>query len=116
MNEEILRNIAQHLMDAEIETSFEAGDYDADPPILVAPQGSVVQFKIQDGPIKEVGKNGCQVDDIIRFAKYLIEGFDEKFPCEQNDIAIGHLGQALHQLRKRRIDREERGVEGTNEA
>ena len=115
MNETILRKVAEQ-MGASVESPFEADDYDKDPPVLIAPKGSVVQFKIQNGPIKEVGKNGCQVDDIILFSRRLIEEFNAEFPCDENVQAIVHLNTALAHLKQRRIDRENRGVEGRNEA
>lgn len=71
-----------------------------------------VSFTIQNGPIKEVGKNGCQVDHIIAMAKHIIEGLHKNFPSTYNEGAIAGLDAALRSLEQRRIDREARGVEG----
>lgn len=73
-----------------------------------------ISFKIQDGPIKEVGLNGVQVDTLIQTAKIIVEGLDKKFPCNENKQAILHLYCALRWLEKRKKDREKRGVEGTS--
>ena len=77
---------------------------------------SSVQFTIQSGPIKEFGVNGCQIDDVIAWAKEKIEGFNAAFPCKENSVAITKLDEALLWLGKRKADREKRNVEGTNKA
>lgn len=75
-----------------------------------------ISFTLQNGPIKEVGVNGCQVDTIIYAAKLILEGFQKKFPCHENEEALAHLRQALFWLDQRKADREKRGVEGLNQA
>ena len=74
-----------------------------------------IAFTIQNGPIKENGVNGCQVDTIIEAAKLIVEGLNTKYPCRENSIAITKLDEALMWLRERTRDREARGVEGTNQ-
>ena len=81
-----------------------------EPFIRVFPEG--VTFIGQRGPIKDVGVNGCQVDDLITFALGTIKTFNKKFPCRENSLAITKLEEALHWLDARRQDREARGVEG----
>jgi arginine/lysine/ornithine decarboxylase len=83
-------------------------------PINITERMNTISFKIQNGPIKEVGINGCQVDTMIETAKIIIEKFNEKYPCEQNYQAIGCLNSAVGWLRLRRLDRMEREVEGTS--
>lgn len=75
-----------------------------------------LSFTIQNGPIKEKGVNGCQVDTVIEAAKSIIEGLNAKFPCRENSVAITKLDEALLWLAKRKSDREKRGVEGLNKA
>lgn len=70
-------------------------------------------FTLQNGPVKQVGVNGCQVDTIIEAAKKIIEGLDSQYPCMENKNAIERLGQALLWLGERTRVRELRGVEGT---
>lgn len=71
-----------------------------------------ISFTLQNGPIKEKGKNGCQVDALIHTAKKIIEGLNEKFPCRENAMAITKLDEAIHWLQHRTANRGERGVEG----
>ena len=75
-----------------------------------------VSFELQDGPIKEVGVNGVQIDDVIEWAKGVIEGFNQRFPCRENSMIITKLDEALLWSAKRKMDREKRKVEGTNQA
>lgn len=77
---------------------------------------SSVKFTIQSGPIKEFGVNGCQVDDVIVWAKEKIEGFNKAFPCRENSVIITKLDEALLWSMKRKLDREKRPVEGLNKA
>lgn len=76
---------------------------------------STVNFQIQSGPIKEFGINGCQIDDVIAWAKEKIEGFNAAFPCRENSMIITKLDEALLWSAKRKMDREKRNVEGTNQ-
>jgi len=82
--------------------------------VYVSQDANCIGFKIQNGPIKEVGVNGCQVDTLIEAARLIIEGLNEKFPCQENRRAINGLCYALDALRLRKINRELRGVEGTS--
>jgi len=75
-----------------------------------------LSFTIQNGPIKEVGINGCQVNEIIEASKIILEGLNAKFPCRENSMAITKLDECLMWLEKRTKDRESRGVEGLSKA
>lgn len=75
-----------------------------------------LSFTIQNGPIKEKGVNGCQVDTVIEAAKAILEGLNKQFPCRENSAAITKLDEALHWLEHRKRDRERRAVEGTASA
>lgn len=81
-------------------------------PIFVDHAVNMISFRIQNGPIKEVGKNGCQVTDIIAVAKHIIEELNKNFPCRENAMTITHLDEALLWQLKRTMDREARNVEG----
>ena len=84
--------------------------------IEINDSGNAITFKIQDGAIKENGHNGCQVDEIISTALLMVKGLNKKFPCESNVKAMTSLYEAYSWLQQRKIDREMRGVEGTNQA
>lgn len=71
-------------------------------------------FKIQDGPIKEFGKNGCQIDHIFHACYKMMRELNDKHPCPENLAIIEKLGDIGDLLQCRRHDREKRGVEGTN--
>ena len=73
-----------------------------------------VKFTIQSGPIKEFGVNGCQIDDVIEWAKTKIEEFNKAFPCRENSLIITKLDEALLWSMKRKLDRDKRNVEGLN--
>jgi len=80
------------------------------PGITVMPDS--VRFQGQRGPINEVGVNGCQIDDIVKFARRTIEAFNTKFPCRENSIVITKLQEAEMWLEERKTQRSQRGVEG----
>lgn len=82
--------------------------------IFVDSNQNAIAFVIQDGPVKDVGVNGCEVDTMIDTAKILIEGFNNHSPCRENSDAILHLNAALNALDRRKRNRERRGVEGEN--
>lgn len=73
-----------------------------------------INIKLQNGPIKECGVNGCQIDAIILFCRDKIFEFNNILACHENETAIYHLTQALFALKKRTLKRELRGVEGTS--
>lgn len=84
-------------------------------PVVIDHGANILSFKIQNGPIKENGVNGCQVDTVIEAAKIILEGLNKQFPCRENSLAITKLDEAILWLGKRKADREKRGVEGTNQ-
>jgi hypothetical protein len=73
-----------------------------------------IAFTIQNGPIKEAGVNGCQVDTIIEAAAEILKGLQKNFSCQENALAISCLEKALNHLKGRKTNREKRGVEGTS--
>ena len=74
-----------------------------------------ITLTMQNGPIKEVGVNGCQVDTLVALAIKIVEGLNRKFPCKENFDALILLEAGLKRLKDRKKDREQRGVEGTNQ-
>jgi hypothetical protein len=75
-----------------------------------------ISFTLQNGPIKEVGVNGCQVVTILETAMAILEGLNKKFPCEENVETLRHLRQAIGTQHARTKNRESRGVGGTSGA
>lgn len=80
--------------------------------IYVRHDKNSLSFTLQNGPVKEHGKNGCQVVDVIAVAKHMIEEMNKKFPCRENAVTITKLDEALMWQEKRTKDRIARGVEG----
>ncbi len=73
-----------------------------------------IAFTLQNGPIKEVGVTGCQVETLIEAAKMIIEGLNKKFPCRENAMVITKLDEALMWSRERTRRRVEQNIEGTS--
>lgn len=83
-------------------------------PIQVRQDKNSIAFTIQNGPVKEYGVNGCQVDTIAVALKMMVADLNKAFPCEENAIFIYHMGQAIEALKDRKKRREDSGIEGTN--
>jgi hypothetical protein len=80
----------------------------------MVPMDYAQQIIFQEGPLKEVGVNGAQVDDVLAVCLEKLQGFNTNFACTENTYAIQHLKETLFWLRERRENREKRGVEGFN--
>ncbi|MBY7736295.1 hypothetical protein [Paenibacillus polymyxa] len=69
----------------------------------------------QEGPIQEAGVNGVTNEDLIAMVIARLEGFqNSEFRSRDNAVAITKLEETLLWLRKRTLEREARGVEGTH--
>jgi hypothetical protein len=76
----------------------------------------VVSFTIQSDPIGEVGVNGCQALDMLKYVKCLFESLNDAFHSEYNVTTIAHIENAIQAQELRTQDRLKRGVEGQNKA
>lgn len=85
-------------------------------PIVVNHVKNTITFKIQEGTIKENGKNGCQAVDMISVARAIIASLNTNIPCKENTKTLMHLDEAVEWQEARKANREARGVEGTREA
>lgn len=92
------------------------GQFRIDHPIGIHDGSNLLSFKIQNGPIKEVGVNGCQVNTIFATGLVMLEALNMSFPCPENAMAIIKAQELLMWLEERKRDREKRGVEGYNKA
>lgn len=73
-----------------------------------------IVIKFQAGPLKEVGINGCAIEDVIDVLIYRLEGFQKTdFRCRENALAITKLEEAKLWLLYRTAKRQAQGVEGT---
>jgi hypothetical protein len=75
----------------------------------------IVSFTIQSDPISEVGINGVQALDMLKYVKCLFESLNESFPCRENSLTITKIEEAIHWQDARTRDRIKRNVEGKNE-
>jgi hypothetical protein len=75
----------------------------------------IVKFTIQSDPISEVGANGVQALDMLKYVKCLFQSLNDAFPCRENALTITKLEEAIHWQDARTKDRARRGVEGKNE-
>lgn len=74
---------------------------------------AVLALKFQDGPIGEVGANGCQIEDVLDVLAERLMAFQRgAFPCEENGVALDHLAQARAAIAERTARRRAQGVEG----
>ena len=81
------------------------------------PQEPLTQVTFQEGPIKESGVNGCQQEDLLAIVVDRLEHFQKgPFPCEQNERALTLVRNALNVLQACTRERQQRGVEGSNNA
>lgn len=72
--------------------------------------------KFQKGPVQEHGVNGCFQEDLIAICIDRLRSFQAgDFKCRENALALTKLEEALHWLNHRTNDRQNRGVEGTNQ-
>lgn len=76
--------------------------------------GPMVTFEVQEGPVKEFGRNGCDATDIIRYTIGLYKSFNSAHPCRENSLTLTKLQEALHWQEARTKDRVVRNVEGTD--
>ena len=74
----------------------------------------IVSFTIQSDPIGEVGVNGCQALDMLKYAKCLFQSLNDAFPCRENSLTITKIEEAIHWQEARTKDRLKRQVEGQN--
>jgi hypothetical protein len=78
-------------------------------------EGNGILF--QQGPVKEVGHNGVQSEDLLEIVADRLSCFQAgAFACAENAEALGHVRQAVEILNGRTRARQKRGVEGTNTA
>ena len=84
--------------------------------IVIDHKTNAIAFKIQNGPIKETGINGCQVDNLIETARLILVGLNDKsgLGCRENSLAITTLEEAELWLERRRQNRVRAQVEGTS--
>lgn len=80
-----------------------------------SPDEVIGEVHFQEGPIKEVGINGVNNEDLIAMVIARLQSFQKtEYSCKENAMAITKLEEAQLWLRARTMGREKRGVEGTH--
>lgn len=75
----------------------------------------LAEIHFQQGPIMECGVNGVCNEDLLLMVVNRLRSFNQgEFSCRENSMAITKIEEAVMWLRKRTVDREMRGVEGTH--
>lgn len=74
-----------------------------------------IDIKWQEGPVKEVGVNGCQIEDVLEVAAARLRELNvPPHNSRLNSLAITDIESAQNWLNRRTAEREARGVEGTS--
>jgi hypothetical protein len=81
--------------------------------VYVRQDKNSIAFTLQNGPVKEVGVNGCQVSALVHAAKVILGGVNKKFPCRENSVAFTKLEEAIHWLDAGTKRQEKHMVEST---
>lgn len=75
-----------------------------------------LHVSFQNGPIKEVGINGVQVEHLLAIAQDRLEAFQAgDYANQYGGEALEHVIAALGALHRRTLDRIARQVEGLNQ-
>jgi len=74
----------------------------------------IVDIVFQNGPISETGVNGISNESLLAIIEDRLIAFEAgEYSCRENYMALTKLQEAMMWLKKRTLDRVERGVEGT---
>lgn len=100
--------------DIEANNAPDSTDPSGTTPNAVIANRGIVRF--QNGPIKEHGVNGVTQEALLTIVIDRLRSFQAgPFSCRENAIALTHVETGLKWLQSRTIERQRRGVEGTNQ-
>lgn len=89
----------------------EKAGYDRSPISEKHGRNCIISF--QNGPISEVGVNGISIEALLAIVEDRLDGFQGgEFAVDENKEALVHVQKAMGWLRKRTLDRQQRGAEG----
>lgn len=82
---------------------------------IIADESLLARILFQNGPIGEAGVNGVTQEALLAIVADRLRSFQSgSFACRENAVALTHIETAMLWLHKRTLDRQQRGVEGTN--
>lgn len=73
------------------------------------------ELNFQLGPVLEAGFNGTTTESVLAVVLHRLRVMNAAVPCRENALAITKLEEAVMWLEARTKNREQRGVEGTNQ-
>lgn len=79
---------------------------------MVIEGSKTVFLDFQRGAVPTNGVNGLTNEALLAVLIHRTCFLDDKFPCEENKVAIMHMQAALNEFNKRTEARIQRGVEG----
>ncbi len=76
----------------------------------------ILNIKFQTGGTATTEKNGIFIEDLIIIAAAKLNQYNKQLPDRRNSMALTHLEEAVSALHMRKVEREHRGVYGTEKA
>lgn len=76
---------------------------------------TLAEIRFQNGPVSSCGVNGVTNEDLLVVLIHRTSILNDKFPCEENKVAIEHMQKALGAFNARTVNRIARNVEGKYE-
>jgi len=73
----------------------------------------VLHVKFQQGGTATTERNGVFIEDLLIVAHAKLNEYNNHLPSRENSLALTKIEEALQHLHTRKIDREARGVYGT---
>jgi len=79
-------------------------------------EGSYYRIQFQEGPVRQMGINGTQANEVLTAIGAYLYACNSQLPCRETSLAITKIEEAVFWLNERTRKRLEQNVEGTNEA
>ena len=75
----------------------------------------VLKIKFQTGGTATTERNGVFIEDLLIVAYSKLADYNRGLPCRENSLALTKIEEAIMWLANRKVERESRGVYGTEE-
>lgn len=75
----------------------------------------VLHVKFQVGGTATTERNGVFIEDLLIVAYAKLDEYNKHLPSRENSLALTKIEEALQWLTSRKVERETRGVYGTEE-
>lgn len=75
----------------------------------------VLKVKFQTGGTATTERNGVFIEDLLIVAYSKLADYNQGLPCRENSLALTKIEEAIMWLANRKVERESRGVYGTEE-